>query len=194
MPKIVDANQYRQKLLNKCFDLFANQGYANVTTRQIAKELGVSTGTLYHYFPNKQALFEQLVEQISLQDVGILRQVNKDLSVTQRIKALGLILIEHQEYIIKQAAIWDNFYQQQSNQDVDNNSIFRQADALYQQAISDLLDLEDLELAKFIWTLVDGIAIANIGSTDSSSGSSFAIQIQLLTQMLIAYFEKHQGN
>jgi len=194
MPKIVDANQYRQKLLNKCFDLFANQGYANVTTRQIAKELGVSTGTLYHYFPNKQALFEQLVEQISLQDVDILRQVNKNLSVTQRIKALGLILIEHQKYIIKQAAIWDNFYQQQSDQDIDSNSIFRQADLLYQQAISDLLDLEDLELAKFIWTLVDGIAIANIGSTDSSAGSSFAIQIQLLTQMLIAYFEKHLGN
>jgi AcrR family transcriptional regulator len=191
MPKIVDADQYRQELLNKCFDLFANQGYANVTTRQIAKELGVSTGTLYHYFPNKQALFEQLVEQISLQDVGILRQVNKNLSLTQRIKALGLILIDHQEYIIKQAAIWDNFYQQQSDRDVNSNSIFSKADLLYQQAISDLLDIEDLELAKFIWTLVDGIAIANIGSTNNSSSSSFAIQIQLLTQMLIAYFEKH---
>jgi AcrR family transcriptional regulator len=169
MPKIVDADQYRQKLLNRCFDLFANQGYANVTTRQIAKELGVSTGTLYHYFPNKQALFEQLVEQISLQDVGILRQVDKNLSITQKIKALGLILIDHQEYIIKQAAIWDNFYQQQADGDINSNSIFKQADLLYQQAISDLLNLEDLALAKFIWTLVDGIAIANIGSTDSSS-------------------------
>lgn len=194
MPKIVDAVQYRQELLNKCFDLFANQGYANVTTRQIAKELGVSTGTLYHYFPNKQALFEQLVEQISLQDVGILRQVNKNLSITQRIKALEQILIENQDYIIKQAAIWDNFYQQQSDRDVNSNTIFRQADLLYQQAISDLLDIEDPELARFIWTLVDGIAIANICSTDSSASSSFAIQIQLLTQMLIAYFEKHQAN
>lgn len=194
MPKIVDADQYRQELLNKCFDLFANQGYASVTTRQIAKELGVSTGTLYHYFPNKQALFEQLVEQISLQDVGILSLIDKSLSIAQKIEALGLILVDHQEYIIKQAAIWDNFYQQQADGDINSNSIFRQADLLYQQAIADLLDIEDLELARFIWTLVDGIAIANIGSTDSSSNSSFAIQIQLLTQMLIAYFEKHQAN
>jgi AcrR family transcriptional regulator len=194
MPKIVDADQYRRKLLNKCFDLFANRGYANVTTRQIAKELGVSTGTLYHYFPNKQALFEQLVEQISRQDVGILSQIDRNLSKTQKIKALELILLDHQEYIIKQAAIWDNFYQQQADDDINGNSIFRQADSLYQQAISDLLEIEDLELAKFIWTLVDGIAIANISSTDSSASSSFAIQIQLLTQMLIAYFEKYQGN
>jgi AcrR family transcriptional regulator len=194
MPKIVDVDQYRQELLNKCFDLFANQGYASVTTRQIAKELGVSTGTLYHYFPNKQALFEQLVEQISLQDVGILSRIDQNLSIAQKIEALGLILVDHQEYIIKQAAIWDNFYQQQADHDINSNSIFRQADLLYQQAIADLLDIEDLELARFIWTLVDGIAIANIGSTDSSSNSSFAIQIQLLTQMLIAYFEKHQAN
>jgi AcrR family transcriptional regulator len=69
MPKIVDSEEYRKELLDKCFDLFANKGYANVTTRQIAKELGISTGAMYHYFPSKQALFEQLVEQISWQDV-----------------------------------------------------------------------------------------------------------------------------
>ncbi len=73
MPKIVDAQQYRQELLSKCFDLFAEKGYANVTTRQIAKELEVSTGTLYHYFPNKQVLFEQLAEQVCFQDIEIYR-------------------------------------------------------------------------------------------------------------------------
>lgn len=188
MPKVVDADRYRQELLNKCFDLFANRGYANVTTRQIAKELGVSTGTLYHYFPNKQALFEQLVEQISLQDVSILHQVDKNQSIPRRIKALGQLLIENYEYILKQAAILDNFYQQQSAKDISSNSVFQQADLLYQQAISDLLDIEDPILAQFIWTLIDGIAIAHINNQDSSS---FAIQVELLTQMLIAYFEKH---
>ena len=188
MPKVVDANRYRQELLSKCFDLFANRGYANVTTRQIAKELGVSTGTLYHYFPNKQALFEQLVEQISLQDVSILHQVDKNQSIPQRIKSLGQLLVENYEYILKQAAILDNFYQQQSAKDISSNSVFQQADLLYQQAISDLLDIEDPILAQFIWTLIDGIAIAHINNQDSSS---FAIQVELLTQMLIAYFEKH---
>ncbi|MGB6015410.1 MAG: helix-turn-helix domain-containing protein, partial [Nodosilinea sp.] len=48
MPKIVDHDQYRREILDQCFDLFAEKGYAALTMRQIAQELGVSTGTLYH--------------------------------------------------------------------------------------------------------------------------------------------------
>ncbi|NJL79674.1 MAG: helix-turn-helix transcriptional regulator, partial [Richelia sp. SM2_1_7] len=60
MPKIVDHEKYRKELLWKSFDLFAQKGYGSVTMREIAKELGVSTGTLYHYFPNKESLYLQL--------------------------------------------------------------------------------------------------------------------------------------
>ena len=187
MPKIVDAQQYRQELLSKCFDLFAAMGYANVTTRQIAKELGVSTGTLYHYFPNKQVLFEQLAEQVSLQDIEIISQVDKNQSITQRIVALGQLLIENQEYVVKQAAIWIDFRQNCSIEEVSNNSIFKQIDLRYEQVITELLDLENPQLARFIWTLVDGIALSQIDESESS----FAEQIELLTQILIAYFEKH---
>lgn len=52
MPKIVDSKKYRKELLHQCFDLFADRGYANVTTRQIAKKPGISTGAMYHYFPS----------------------------------------------------------------------------------------------------------------------------------------------
>ena len=53
MPKIVDRDRYRKELLNKCFDIFAEKGYSSVTMREIGSEIGVSTGTLYHYFPSK---------------------------------------------------------------------------------------------------------------------------------------------
>ncbi|MGD1920674.1 MAG: TetR/AcrR family transcriptional regulator [Pleurocapsa sp.] len=185
MPKIIDVQQYRQELLSKCFDLFAEKGYANVTTRQIAKELGVSTGTLYHYFPNKQVLFEQLVEQICRQDMEVIKQVDKNQTRSQRIEALGQILIENQEYIIKQAVIWIDFCQYCSAYKVSDNLLL-QIDSRYEQAISELLDLNNPQVAKFIWILVDGISINQIDNSDS-----FAVQIELLTQMLIAYFEKH---
>ncbi len=186
MPKIVDAAQYRQELLSKCFDLFAERGYANVTTRQIAQELGVSTGTLYHYFANKQVLFEQLAEQVSLQDVAMISQVDKNQDIPQRIIALGQLLIENQEYVIKQAAIWIDFLQHCSTKKVSENLVFEQIDLRYEQAISELLDLKDPQLASLIWTLIDGISINQLDSKDS-----FTTQINLLTQMLIAYFEKH---
>lgn len=69
MPKIVDHEQYRRELLSRCFDLFAEKGYGSLTMRQIAQGLGVSTGTLYHYFPSKEVLFEQLLEELTEQDI-----------------------------------------------------------------------------------------------------------------------------
>ena len=55
------------------------------------------------------------------------------------------------------------------------------------QKTKKLLELKDPQLAKFIWTLVDGISLHQI----DDKSNSFAAEIELLTQMLIAYFEKH---
>lgn len=64
MPKVVDRAAYTAELLERSFDLFAAQGFGAVTMRSIARHLGVSTGTLYHYFPTKQAIFQALVPHI----------------------------------------------------------------------------------------------------------------------------------
>ncbi|MBF2036526.1 MAG: TetR/AcrR family transcriptional regulator [Leptolyngbyaceae cyanobacterium T60_A2020_046] len=64
MPKLVDPVQYRKELLWKAFDVLAETSCAKVTTWQLAKAMGISTGAMYHYFPSKQALFEQLVEEM----------------------------------------------------------------------------------------------------------------------------------
>ncbi|CAM3307722.1 TetR/AcrR family transcriptional regulator [Paracoccus nototheniae] len=42
--------------------LFARQGYAAVSMRQIAAAVGVQVGTLYAYLPDKQALLADLLE------------------------------------------------------------------------------------------------------------------------------------
>ncbi len=69
MPKIVDHDKYREELLGGCFELFSDKGYANVTMRQIAKQLGISTGALYHYFPTKQSILDQLFQYMGKKDV-----------------------------------------------------------------------------------------------------------------------------
>ncbi len=60
MPKIVDHDEYRRELLQKCFSIFCRKGFANVTMRELAAEIDVSTGTLYHYFPSKENIMEQM--------------------------------------------------------------------------------------------------------------------------------------
>ena len=69
MPKIVDRDKYREELLLRSFDLFASRGYANVTMREIARKLDISTGTLYHYFENKQTILQKMIEIIALQEI-----------------------------------------------------------------------------------------------------------------------------
>lgn len=44
-------------MLLKATEVFISRGYAEVSMREIAAAIDVSTGTLYHYFPSKEDLF-----------------------------------------------------------------------------------------------------------------------------------------
>ena len=68
MPKIVDHDEYRSTLLEATTGIFAQHGYSSISMREIASELGVSTGTLYHYFPNKEALFRAVMLSLAERD------------------------------------------------------------------------------------------------------------------------------
>jgi AcrR family transcriptional regulator len=189
MPKVVDSEQYRRELLHKCFDLLAEKGYANVTTRQLSKELGISTGAMYHYFSSKKALFEQLVEEMSRQDEVMLRAATEGAeTLSERIAALGQFLIEHEAYFVKQAFIWLDFYQHTELQGILNNPVFRQVDEQYERTMTAILGLADPKVGRFVWTLISGVLVEQIDGRDSLP---FVEQIDLLVKMLTAYFEKH---
>jgi AcrR family transcriptional regulator len=46
-------NARKQELMNQVTDIITTEGYANLTVRDICHRLGISTGTFYHYFPEK---------------------------------------------------------------------------------------------------------------------------------------------
>jgi AcrR family transcriptional regulator len=56
VPKIVDHEQRRAELLAAAWRVIARTGIAGLTTREIAREAGVSTGVLAHYFADKEEL------------------------------------------------------------------------------------------------------------------------------------------
>jgi AcrR family transcriptional regulator len=188
MPKIVDQEQYRKALLHKSFDLLAEKGYANVTTRQLSKALGISTGAMYHYFPSKKVLFEQLVEEMGRQDVIAIRQMVVGANtLSERIAILGKFLLDNEAYFVKQTAIWTDFCMNSDAEEVSSNAIFTQVDALYCEAIAEVLELRDRPTIQFVWTLINGVLLEQAGG---HSSAVFAEQIHLLTKMLTAYFEK----
>jgi len=46
-----------QIILSNAIPLFASFGYAGVSMRDIAKEVGISGAALYHHYPDKQSLY-----------------------------------------------------------------------------------------------------------------------------------------
>ena len=52
-----------ERILDAAARIFHEEGYAGATTNDIADEAGVSVGSLYQYFPNKDALLVALTKR-----------------------------------------------------------------------------------------------------------------------------------
>ena len=59
-----------QELLAAALDLFVERGFASTRLEDVAKRAGVSKGTLYLYFENKQELFKAVVRDNIVHSIG----------------------------------------------------------------------------------------------------------------------------
>jgi AcrR family transcriptional regulator len=70
------AHRQRDKILKATSELLENVGVDELTTIRVAEAVGISVGTLYHYFPNKHAILHSLAENWietvlqGLEDIG----------------------------------------------------------------------------------------------------------------------------
>lgn len=60
-PRQVRAELTRQRILTAAAHVFADHGYAAGTTNRIAERARISIGSLYQYYPNKDAILVELV-------------------------------------------------------------------------------------------------------------------------------------
>ena len=66
------AQARREDILRVTAELLDDVGQDDLTTILVAKTVGVSVGTLYHYFPNKYAILHALAERwLGEMDVGL---------------------------------------------------------------------------------------------------------------------------
>lgn len=62
-PKQDRATKRRESILDAAASLLESRGYEGVTTNALAKEAAASIGTVYQYFPNKEAVLLALLER-----------------------------------------------------------------------------------------------------------------------------------
>lgn len=83
-------------------DLIARDGVSSLTAAKIAQRAGVSTGTFYDYFPNKEAVLLSLFEASSSQVVVAMRNFMAgmlDVSMNQVVtKGIRQLLSLHEEH------------------------------------------------------------------------------------------------
>ncbi|MCY7385172.1 MAG: TetR/AcrR family transcriptional regulator [Microcoleus sp. CAN_BIN18] len=191
MPKIVDRELYRKELLNKSFELFAEKGYSSVTMREIALGIGVSTGTLYHYFSSKESLFEQLIEYLSYEDTKeeALAELGNPPTLGEKIETLMEYLYTKEDYMLKDMLITFDFCKHKTRKEIDNNQALQQAGKRYKEAVFCYLGISDPAVAVFIINYIDGLVARRFYQGESIS---FSEQSNLLKEMLLAYLEKKQ--
>ena len=59
------SERSRRHVLDAALRLFSRRGYRATTVRDIADEAKVSTGNVYHHFPDKETIFRTLLDEFS---------------------------------------------------------------------------------------------------------------------------------
>jgi AcrR family transcriptional regulator len=57
------SERSRRHVLDAALHLFSHRGYRATTVRDIADEAKVSTGNVYHHFPDKESIFRTLLDE-----------------------------------------------------------------------------------------------------------------------------------
>jgi AcrR family transcriptional regulator len=188
MPKIVDHDHYRKQLLINCFDLFADKGYAAITMRQIAQGLGVSTGTLYHYFSSKEVLFEQFIEEMSQRDFAqIATALNMAETPAERLEIGYEYIANNRDYFFKQMLIYADFHQHQDSIG-EQNDVMQRIDQQVEQLITDLLEISDPSVTRFVLAHIDGLIFGTLYGEDVSVIKQ---QAQVMIKLLSPYWQTH---
>jgi AcrR family transcriptional regulator len=86
----------REQILDGAQTVFMNLGFDAASMNDITREAGVSKGTLYVYFKNKEDLFAAIIERQKLRIFGMLQEVlERKLPVAETLYDFGLIFTTH---------------------------------------------------------------------------------------------------
>lgn len=91
------ADDSKSKILKAGLILFGTKGYSSTTTREIARQSGLSEGTLFNHFTDKPTIYQQVIETYIDQPVTELDSVNGKLryqDIAADLQELALSYIE----------------------------------------------------------------------------------------------------
>lgn len=90
---VTDPSSARGRLLTKAAHLFKEKGYERTTVRDLAKEVGIQSGSIFHHFKTKEEILRAVMEETILYNTERMRNALAR-CVNPREKVLALIKCE----------------------------------------------------------------------------------------------------
>ena len=78
-----------EQIIAAALEVFGERGLANARLQDIAERAGVSKGTIYIYFPNKEALFREMIRQTAVAAIAQAEKVVTQGTPTQQVLAFA---------------------------------------------------------------------------------------------------------
>ncbi len=84
----------KDKILQYSKEVFYREGFYKITMDEIARDLKISKKTIYKYFPSKEAIVKELIEE-TLQRVNIAHDeiLQRDINSLEKLVAVGRFII-----------------------------------------------------------------------------------------------------
>jgi AcrR family transcriptional regulator len=90
VPKIVDAEEQRREIRQAAFRVFSRRGVTRTGLAHVANAAGMGRSSLYHYYPDKNALVRDLTrELLAAEESLFVEAARADGSPLRRIERLG---------------------------------------------------------------------------------------------------------
>lgn len=117
MPKSVDHSARKRCIVAESLRLFATCGYAQVNFGMIAKASGVSRTILYTYFPDKRAIFNEAIDQVTRKvratyEAAVASGASADAKLRQVCLAVFALIFENRNFVCVIADVLTKYRQE----------------------------------------------------------------------------------
>jgi TetR/AcrR family transcriptional regulator, cholesterol catabolism regulator len=106
---VAEAQDRRELILSTAAEMFARKGLRATTVRAIADAVGVFSGSLYHHFPSKDAIFDEVLrrylEEIRARYAVVLASGQRPADCLRNLVVTSLAVAEEQPHA---TAIYQN--------------------------------------------------------------------------------------
>lgn len=185
MPRIVDHDQQRQELAQRSADLFASAGFNGLSMRTAAASLGVSTGTLYHYFPSKVALFRAVVHRVVQSDLAEAIVTVRALTSNrvERLHSLLRFVESHCERLTKDFRLVVEYAASEATAQEALDNVMSEMRQRYATAVRSALDIDDRR-ADIVALVINGLILrAMCGDTSTDIDATVSALAPLLAEV-----------